>query len=102
MSKPRKTSKAIDKIVEEAQKLHKELQGVGKPAAPEYKWKKTMSGAEVRAMLEKNGWGFTGQEGSHMNLVKHGRSVTVPNHKELKIGTLQSIKKRVAQIENEK
>lgn len=66
-----------------------------------YEWKKVMSGKEIGSMLERNGWVFTGQEGSHMNYKKNNRSVTIPNHREIAVGTLSSIKKRVLLIEQQ-
>lgn len=53
------------------------------------------SGREVRAILEANGFIFVQQTGSHMILerkIEEGTiTVSVPNHDELKIGTLSSI-----------
>ena len=52
-----------------------------------------LSGGEVLRKLERLGWTFVRQSGSHMILVKVGSFVTisVPNHKEVARGTLRSI-----------
>lgn len=56
---------------------------------------KILSGSEVCAVLERHGFVEVRQKGSHiiMQLRTETTTVTVPvpNHKELKIGTLQSI-----------
>lgn len=56
---------------------------------------RTLSGREVRSILEAHGFVFTRQRGSHMMLEKpiEGGTllVPVPNHSTIKIGTLQSI-----------
>lgn len=56
---------------------------------------RVLSGREVRAILEANGFIFVRQIGSHMILerpVDAGTiTVAVPDHDELKIGTLSSI-----------
>ena len=52
---------------------------------------RTMSGRECRAILEANGFSFTRQNGSHMILRKGSLTVSVPNHRALKTGTLSSI-----------
>ena len=53
------------------------------------------SGQEVRSLLEKEGFVLVRQKGSHLILQKQvpGSTVTVPvpNHPEIRIGTLQSI-----------
>ena len=52
-----------------------------------------VSGAELRAALERAGFVFRRQKGSHMILRRdqpYGRAV-VPNHKQLRIGTLRRI-----------
>ena len=65
-----------------------------------YDWKKVMSGKEVARILEKNGWKFMRQKGSHMMFAKKGFTCVVPEHKEIKIGTLNSIKKKVIFVES--
>ena len=54
-----------------------------------------MSGREARAILEHHGFAFVRQRGSHMILQKQlpGTTVTVPvpDHTELRLGTLSSI-----------
>jgi len=56
---------------------------------------RTLSGADVRAILQANGFVFVSQNGSHMKMqyvTEDGTTtVIVPNHKELAIGTLGSI-----------
>ncbi len=56
---------------------------------------RTLSGQEVRAILESHGFALVRQRGSHMMLelqeVAGTRLVPVPNHKELTRGTLGSI-----------
>jgi predicted RNA binding protein YcfA (HicA-like mRNA interferase family) len=54
-----------------------------------------MSGAEVRQILEQHGFAFIRQRGSHMimqrRLADTTITVPVPDHKELRTGTLASI-----------
>lgn len=54
-----------------------------------------MSGREARAILEQHGFAFVRQRGSHMILQKQlpgtTATVPVPDHAELRIGTLASI-----------
>jgi predicted RNA binding protein YcfA (HicA-like mRNA interferase family) len=54
-----------------------------------------MSGREVRSILEQNGFRLVRQKGSHMMMQIHESSTTitvpVPDHPELRIGTLSSI-----------
>lgn len=52
-----------------------------------------ISGADVVRKLERLGWIFVRQSGSHMILVKTDSvvSISVPNHKEIAKGTLRSI-----------
>ena len=55
-----------------------------------------MNGKAVIKMLQKDGWYEVNREGSHIQLkhsTKPGR-VTVPNHREIKRGTLNSILKQ--------
>jgi len=44
--------------------------------------------------LERNGFRFIGQRGSHRKYRKEGKTVIVPMHYELAKGTLQSIIKQ--------
>jgi len=60
-----------------------------------YQWKKVMSANEVTNMLKKNGWDIISQHGSHIKLRKNGYICIVPNHKEIKEGTLGNIKRIV-------
>lgn len=52
-----------------------------------------VSGKEAARVLEKLGWVFNRQRGSHMIFKKEGfrRPITIPNHTELDRGTLRSI-----------
>jgi predicted RNA binding protein YcfA (HicA-like mRNA interferase family) len=56
---------------------------------------KVLSGREVCQILEKHGFGQVRQKGSHIvmqkAIVNSTLTVIVPNHKELKPGTLRSI-----------
>lgn len=60
---------------------------------------KVLSGRQVRAILESNGFVFISQKGSHMKMRREveidGETVTyatiVPNHKEVTVGTLGDI-----------
>ena len=61
-----------------------------------------MSGTDVGSMLQKNGWDLVRTKGSHAQYRKNGVLCTVPLHKELKKGTLQSIIKTVELSENQK
>jgi predicted RNA binding protein YcfA (HicA-like mRNA interferase family) len=52
-----------------------------------------LSGRDVRAALERAGFTFRRQSGSHMILrrdVPHGRTV-VPDHRQIRAGTLRHI-----------
>ncbi len=52
-----------------------------------------LSGKKVRKALEKGGWEFIRQRGSHMILVKtaSNASLSVPDHKEVARGTLRAL-----------
>jgi predicted RNA binding protein YcfA (HicA-like mRNA interferase family) len=56
---------------------------------------KTFSGSDVCRILEQNGFVQARQRGSHIVMQKRSADSTVtipvPNHKEIRIGTLQSI-----------
>lgn len=54
-----------------------------------------LSATEVRRVLERAGFSFKGQRGSHVKM-RHpnGRTAIVPMHSEVAIGTLQSILKQ--------
>jgi len=55
-----------------------------------------MSGKDAVKMLQKDGWYEINREGSHIQFkhpIKPGK-VTVPNHREIKPGTLNSIMKQ--------
>jgi predicted RNA binding protein YcfA (HicA-like mRNA interferase family) len=52
-----------------------------------------ISGREARAALERLGWQFKRQKGSHMILTKPGHmaSLSIPDHHELAPGTLRKL-----------
>jgi len=50
-----------------------------------------VSARECVRALERAGFIFKRQNGSHIILGKPGRRVSVPNHNPIKIGTLRSI-----------
>jgi predicted RNA binding protein YcfA (HicA-like mRNA interferase family) len=58
---------------------------------------KTFSGKDVLKALRRLGYYVDHQRGSHIFLhnLEKNRSVVIPNHKELKKGTLNSILKKV-------
>lgn len=59
-----------------------------------------LSGAELASLLERFGYEVTRQTGSHLRLTSRLKGgvhhVTVPRHRELRIGTLASILAEVA------
>lgn len=53
-----------------------------------------ISGRDVAKAMEKIGYGFDRQRGSHMilrHLTSPHRRLTIPDHRELALGTLRSI-----------
>ncbi len=56
---------------------------------------KTLSGRQVRAILQAHGFAFVSQKGSHMKMRKTASgavtTVIVPDHKAVKTGTLSGI-----------
>jgi predicted RNA binding protein YcfA (HicA-like mRNA interferase family) len=60
---------------------------------------KTYSGKEIKTVLEKLGFVFKKQKGSHIKMEKaiNNKKITiiVPNHKTIKKGTLNNILKKV-------
>lgn len=56
---------------------------------------RNVSGRELASLLERHGYRVTRQTGSHMRLTSvitgHEHHVTVPSHKQLRVGTLSSI-----------
>jgi predicted RNA binding protein YcfA (HicA-like mRNA interferase family) len=50
-----------------------------------------ISGTEAVRALERLGFSIVRQAGSHVRLVRGDRRVTVPVHRNLVVGTLQSI-----------
>jgi predicted RNA binding protein YcfA (HicA-like mRNA interferase family) len=83
-----------------AEKVKDEPGLFGLGAVPGYKWRRVMSGREVARMLEHNEWTYQRTSGSHMNFKKGECRVTVPDHTELKKGTLASIKRVVEECES--
>lgn len=55
-----------------------------------------ISGAEAVRTLEKLGFVVVRQKGSHIVLRRGSIGCVVPNHKELKIGTLSGVLKQAA------
>lgn len=58
-----------------------------------------LSGEELAHKLQKFGYAITRQSSSHMRLTTHQKGehhVTIPNHKALRVGTLNNIIKDVA------
>ena len=53
-----------------------------------------VSGAEVVRALERLGFAVARQRGSHVVLRRGSSGCVVPNHKELKIGTLAGVLKQ--------
>jgi predicted RNA binding protein YcfA (HicA-like mRNA interferase family) len=60
-----------------------------------------LSGEDLARSLRKYGYTVTRQTGSHLRLtsqtIGHDHHITIPSHKQLKIGTLAEILKDVAQ-----
>lgn len=57
------------------------------------------SGMQLAKALAKRGYSISHQTGSHLRLTTHlegEHHVTIPNHSELRIGTLHSILREVA------
>jgi len=50
-----------------------------------------VSGAEAVRALERLGFLITRQTGSHVRMTKDHRRITVPMHRNLVVGTLQSV-----------
>ncbi len=52
-----------------------------------------ISGKEAVKVFKKFGWNFVGQVGSHVVMSKEGEraNLSIPQHKELSIGTLRSL-----------
>ncbi len=50
-----------------------------------------VSGAEAVRALERLGFSISRQTGSHVRMAQRARRVTVPMHRNLVVGTLQSI-----------
>ena len=59
-----------------------------------------LSGRDLAAVLAKLGYHATRQTGSHMRLtteVGGGHQITIPDHDDLKVGTLNAILREVAE-----
>lgn len=59
-----------------------------------------ISGNELAALLQKFGYKITRQSGSHLRLTRIAEEehhITIPIHKNLKVGTLNNILKDVAE-----
>ncbi|MBW2172841.1 MAG: type II toxin-antitoxin system HicA family toxin [Deltaproteobacteria bacterium] len=50
-----------------------------------------ISGRKMVHVLRKLGYEEKRQRGSHLIMIKEGKLIVVPNHKELRRGTLRSI-----------
>jgi predicted RNA binding protein YcfA (HicA-like mRNA interferase family) len=59
-----------------------------------------LSGRDLTKLLRRFGYDVVRQEGSHLRLLSNYRGfphlITIPNHPELKIGTLRAIVRLVA------
>jgi len=55
------------------------------------KFPRDVSGAEAVRALERLGFSISRQTGSHVRMVQGNHRVTVPMHRNLVVGTLQSI-----------
>lgn len=55
------------------------------------KWPRDVSGREAVKALERLGFSIDRQTGSHVRMAQGNRRVTVPLHRNLVVGTLQSI-----------
>ena len=60
-----------------------------------------VSGGETIKALERIGFKVVRQSGSHVILRKGSQGCVVPNHKELKVGTLAGILKQAGVSNNE-
>ena len=50
-----------------------------------------LSGAEVVKSLQRLGFTIARQKGSHVQMVKENKRITVPMHRFVTVGTLQNI-----------
>lgn len=50
-----------------------------------------VSGADAIKALQRLGFSIIRQTGSHVRMVQGNRHVTIPKHRDLVVGTLQSI-----------
>ena len=50
-----------------------------------------ISGRKMVRVLEKLGYEMKRRRGSHMMMIKSGKLIVVPDHRELKKGTLRNI-----------
>lgn len=67
-----------------------------------YRWKSPMTSKEVIKELNRNGWDFVSQKGSHKKYRKNGINCIVADHgnNNIPTGTLNSIKKSVTLAES--
>jgi predicted RNA binding protein YcfA (HicA-like mRNA interferase family) len=68
---------------------------IGKQSKGAFGERMAISGKELRRLAERAGWVFKRQSGSHMILEKGDKTVSIPNHRELKKGTELSIRKQL-------
>ena len=64
------------------------------------KWPRDISGDELAKSLSRSGYSITRQTGSHLRLTTFSgeeHHATIPKHKPIKIGTLNSILKEIAE-----
>ena len=50
-----------------------------------------LSGADIIKALEKLGFAVIRQSGSHVVMKRNGQGCVVPNHKEVKVGTVNGL-----------
>jgi len=50
-----------------------------------------LSGAQIVRALENLGFSIVRQSGSHIVMKRNGQGCVVPNHKEVKVGTVNGI-----------
>ena len=50
-----------------------------------------LSGAEIVRALEKLGFSVARKSGSHIVMKRNGQGCVIPNHKEVKIGTVNGV-----------
>jgi len=50
-----------------------------------------LSGADIVSALQKLGFVIARQSGSHIVMKRNGQGCVVPNHKEVKVGTVNGV-----------